>query len=94
MWLAASGFSHMDGVKWSKSYTTYTAVAETRFTSDRILLATDDSFNLELHHMDVITASLKGDLKEANHTEQPQGYERGNQADSSQIICALNSTIS
>ena len=45
-----------------------------RFESIRMVIALAVQFELNLHHMDVTTAFLNGELKEDIYMNQPEGY--------------------
>ena len=67
---------------------TFSRVA--KFTSIRIISALTAYYDLELHQMDVKTASLNGLLEEEIYMIQPEGFgEKGNE----NKVCKLNKSI-
>lgn len=68
--LVAKGYMQQEGVNYVE---TYAPVA--RLQTVRILLSVGNKFDLEIHHMDVKTAFLNGDLEEDVYMKPPQGVE-------------------
>lgn len=48
----------------------------TRLETVRLLLALSAKKNWEVHHLDVKTAFLNGDIKEDVYVAQPEGFEK------------------
>ena len=69
VWLVAKGYSQVHGMKYNK---TFSPVA--RMDSIRMVLAIATSKKWEVHHMDVKSAFLYGDLEEEIYMRQPEGY--------------------
>ena len=67
--LVAQGFSQTEGVDFNE---VFAPVA--RFPTIRTLLAFANAHDLEIHHMDVTTAFLNGELDCDIFMEQPEGY--------------------
>ena len=83
--VVARGFSQEPGkdIIW-----TFTRVS--RLTSIRTLLAIANHLNLELHQMDVSTASLNVKLSEEIYMRQPKGYI---QPGKEHLVYKLNNSI-
>ncbi|KAF2368494.1 Reverse transcriptase RNA-dependent DNA polymerase [Trinorchestia longiramus] len=61
-----------------------------RFESVRAVLALAAKHNLQLHHMDVATAFLNGELSEEIYLTQPEGFVlEGNE----NLVCRLNKSL-
>ena len=58
--------------------------------SFRVIMAIVAHFDLELHHMDIKTAFLNGDLDEDMYMEQPTGFAKVGKED---LVCKLNKSI-
>ena len=58
--------------------------------SFRVIMAIVAHFDLELHHMDIKTAFLNGDLDEDVYMEQPTGFAEVGKED---LVCKLNKSI-
>ena len=58
--------------------------------SFRVIMAIVAHFDLELHHMDIKTAFLNGDLDEDVYMEQPTGFAKVGKED---LVCKLNKSI-
>jgi Reverse transcriptase (RNA-dependent DNA polymerase) len=56
--------------------------------SIRILFAIAAAEDLEIHQMDVVSAFLAGDIDEEVYTEQPEGFEQGED-----LVCLLNKAL-
>ena len=63
------GFRQKEGLDY---FDTYSPV--TRITSIKMLIAIASLYNLEIHHMDVKTAFLNGELNEEIYMEQPEDF--------------------
>ncbi|KAF2346227.1 Reverse transcriptase RNA-dependent DNA polymerase [Trinorchestia longiramus] len=60
------------------------------FESVRAVLALAAKYNLQLHHMDVATAFLNGELSEEIYLTQPEGFvSEGNE----NLVCRLNKSL-
>jgi Reverse transcriptase (RNA-dependent DNA polymerase) len=57
-------------------------------TSIRILFAIAAAEDLEIHQMDVVSAFLAGNIDEEVYTEQPEGFEQGED-----LVCLLNKAL-
>ena len=79
--LVAQGFSQTEGVDFTE---VYAPVA--RFPTIRTLLAFANAHDLEVHHMDVTTAFLNGELDCCVYMEQPEGYVDAKHPD---FVCKL-----
>ena len=64
----AKGYSQTYGVDYEETY-----APVVRYSSLRMVLALTAHYDLELHHMDVKSAYLNGDLEEEIYMEQPEG---------------------
>ena len=78
--LVAQGFSQTHGVDYEE---VFSPVA--RSESIRSLLALGNTFDLEIHQMDVCTAFLNGELDCDVYMEQPKGYSNGDP----DMVCKL-----
>ena len=79
--LVAKGYTQTEGVDYSE---VFSPVA--RFPSIRTLLAFANAHDLEVHHMDVTTAFLNGDLDCEIFMEQPEGFVDESRPD---YVCRL-----
>ena len=68
--LVARGFSQIPGIDYHETFS-----PTLRITSFRLLLAMTAYLNLEVHHVDIETAFLHGDLEEIIYMEQPKMME-------------------
>ena len=68
--LVAKGFMQKEGIDYNETF-----APVIRKQSLRILLAIAVNENLEIHHIDVITAFLNGDLHEEVYIKPPEGCE-------------------
>jgi hypothetical protein len=66
--IVAKGYSQTYGVDYEETY-----APVVRYYSLRMVLALSAHYNLELHHMDVKSAYLNGELEEDIYMEQPEG---------------------
>ena len=83
--LVAQGFSQIKGVNYDETYSPVV-----RFTSLRLLFAYAARRGLNMHHLDVETAFLHGDIKESVYMQQPPGYAlKGHLGQ----VCKLNKAI-
>ena len=69
--LVAKGYAQEQGVDYDKVY-----ASVTRLETVRLLLALSAKKNWEVHHLDVKTAFLNGDIKEDVYVAQPEGFEK------------------
>jgi hypothetical protein len=67
--LVAKGYTQKEGEDF---FDTYSPVA--RLTTIRVLLSLAASYGLLVHHMDVKTAFLNGDMEEEIYMDQPEGF--------------------
>ena len=81
--LVAKGFSQVQGVDYTE---TFAPVA--KMDSIRLVLAISASKHWEVHHMDVKSAFLHGDLAEEVYMQQPEGYT----SDPS-LVCRLKKSL-
>ncbi|KAF2359941.1 Reverse transcriptase RNA-dependent DNA polymerase [Trinorchestia longiramus] len=80
--LVAQGYAQKFGVDFDESFSPVV-----RFESVRAVLALAAKHNLQLHHMDVATAFLNGELSEEIYLTQPEGFvSEGNE----NLVCRLN----
>ena len=68
--LVAKGYSQREGINFKETF----FLVSTKDSSS-IIMAIVAHFDLELHHMDVRTTFLNGDLVEYVHMSQPIGFE-------------------
>jgi transposase InsO family protein len=84
--LVAKGYAQRHGVDYEETY-----APVCRIGSIRVLIALAAHFDWEVHHMDVTSAFLNGDLEETVYMEQVPGFEaRGEQADH---VCKLSKSL-
>ena len=79
--LVAKGYSQTEGIDFTE---VFSPVA--RFPTIRTLLAFANAHDLEVHHMDVTTAFLNGDLDCSIYMEQPEGFF---DAENPDFVCKL-----
>lgn len=68
--LVAKGYVQQPGVDYEDAF-----APVARIETIRLLIALAASNNWEIHHLDVKTAFLHGDLKEVVYVSQPEGFE-------------------
>ena len=68
--LVAQGFTQVEGIDYEETF-----APVVKWPSIRILLALAADLDLEVDHMDVVTAFLNGVLKEEVYLEPPEGYQ-------------------
>jgi len=83
--LVAQGYSQKLGEDYNE---TFSPVA--RFESIRTLLALSVKNKYKVHHMDIKTAFLNGDLHEEIYMEQPAGYVKQGEEN---LVCCLRKSI-
>lgn len=81
--LVARGFSQKYGFDYME---TYSPVA--RLDTLRVVLALANREGMTVHHMDVKTAFLNGELSEEIYMVQPEGYDKQNG-----LVCRLNRSL-
>ena len=67
--LVAQGFTQVHGIDYNEVFSPVV-----KFTSIRTLFAFANDNNYEIHHMDVKTAYLNGELDHEIYMEQPEGF--------------------
>ncbi|KAF2347866.1 Integrase catalytic core [Trinorchestia longiramus] len=83
--LVAQGYAQKFGVDYDETFSPVV-----RFESVRAVLALAAKHNLQLHHMDVATAFLNGELSEEIYLTQPEGFvSEGNE----NLVCRLNKSL-
>jgi len=83
--LVAQGFSQRDGIDF---HDTFSPVV--RFESVRTILALAVQCNMEVHHMDVDSAFLNGELQEELFMKQPVGCEVPGKLN---LVCKLKKSL-
>jgi hypothetical protein len=81
--LVAKGYSQVHGIDYTE---TFAPVA--KMDSIRLVLAIAASRHWEVHHMDVKSDFIHGDMKEEIYMEQPQGYVHD-----SSLVCRLKKSL-
>jgi hypothetical protein len=81
--LVAKGFSQVEGIDYNETFSPVE-----KMNSMHLILSLDTSHKLKVHHMDVKSAFLHGDLQEEIYMEQPPGYV---QNDCSLVFCLKKS---
>ena len=79
----AKGYSQVQGLDYNE---TFTLVA--RMDSIKLVLAVAASKRWEVHHMDVKSAFLHGDLKEEIYMKQPEVF-----IDDPSLVCKLRKSL-
>lgn len=83
--LVAQGFSQKYGINFDETFSPVI-----RFETIRCLIAFSLQNDFELHHLDVCSAFLNGELKEQIFMKQPEGYVvKGKE----HLFCRLNKSI-
>jgi hypothetical protein len=82
--LVAKGFTQTQGIDYDETF-----APVLRGESLRYLISYAAENNLEIHHMDVETAFLNGDLSEEIYMEIPEGYDRVEKG----TVCRLQKTL-
>ena len=84
--LVAKGFAQRYGVDYEETY-----APVCRIGSIRVLIALAAHYDWEIHHMDVTSAFLNGDLEETVYMQQPPTFEAtGAQAG---LVCKLKKSL-
>ena len=84
--LVAKGFAQRYGIDYEETY-----APVCRIGSIRVLIALAAHFDWEIHHMDVTSAFLNGDLEEVVYMQQPPSFEAsGAQAG---FVCKLKKSL-
>ena len=83
--LVAQGFSQSFGVDYEETFSPVV-----RFETVRTLLSISASKNMEVHHMDVSSAFLNGDLSETIYMKQPECFVVSGKEE---LVCKLNKSI-
>ena len=83
--LVAKGYTQTEGVDYDEIFS---PVA--KFQSIRSLLALANAYDLDVHHMDVTTAFLNGDLDCEIYMEQPEGFIDPDHPD---YVCLLDKSL-
>lgn len=81
--LAANGCTQRYGLDYKETF-----APVVRYSSIRILVAIAVTRNMQIHHMDVKTAFLNGEVEENILMEQPPGFEDGTGR-----VCKLQTSI-
>jgi transposase InsO family protein len=82
--LVAKGCAQQEGVDFEEVF-----APVSKHATLRALLAVTAALDLELHHLDIKTAFLNGELEEDVYMKQPPGYEEG----ASYLVCHLKKTL-
>ncbi|KAF2360595.1 Reverse transcriptase RNA-dependent DNA polymerase [Trinorchestia longiramus] len=83
--LVAQGYARKFGVDYDGTFSPVV-----RFESVRAVLALAAKHNLQLHHLDVATAFLNGELSEEIYLTQPEGFvSEGNE----NLLCKLSKSL-
>ncbi|KAF2361468.1 Integrase catalytic core [Trinorchestia longiramus] len=83
--LVAQGYAEKFGVDYHETFSPVV-----RVESVRAVLAFAAKHNLQLHHMDVATAFLNGELSEEIYLTQPEGFVSGGKEN---LVCKLNKSL-
>ena len=83
--LVAKGFTQKEGIDYKETFSLLSSK-----DSFRILMALVAHFNLELHHMDVKTTFLNGNIDETIYMVQPANFVPG---EAKQMVCKLKKSI-
>lgn len=82
--LCLQGFTQIKGIDFKETF-----APVVRMTTIRLLLALGARFNLELRHVDVVTAFLNSKIEDEVYMEQPKGF--ANNPDN--MVCLLKRAI-
>ncbi len=83
--LVAQGFRQKEGVDYQEVF-----APTIGHESIRCILSLAASFDMEIHHMDIKTAFLHGELEETVYMKQPPGFARAGLQD---YVCRLKRSI-
>ena len=83
--LVAKGFTQKEGTDYTETFSPVSSK-----DSFRIIMALTAHFDLELHHMDVKTAFLNGDLCETIYMKQYEAFEENGKE---HLVCELKKSI-
>lgn len=83
--LVAQGFTQQRGADYDETFSPVV-----RMESLRVLIALSVQFGFKLHHIDVTTAFLNGDLDEEVYMKQPKGFTVEGGGD---LVCRLKKSI-
>ncbi|KAH9678593.1 hypothetical protein KPL71_025781 [Citrus sinensis] len=83
--LVAKSFTQKEGIDYKETFSPVSTK-----DSFRTIMALVAHFDLELHHMDVKTAFLNGDIEETIYMVQPENFVLG---DPKKIVCKLTKSI-
>lgn len=83
--LVAKGFSQEYGIDYDETFSPVI-----RNSTFRALLALATELNLDIDHVDVVTAFLNGDLEEEIYMEQPESFVKQGQSNK---VCLLKKAI-
>jgi len=82
--LVAKGFRQVEGIDFNEIF-----APTSKYTTYRALMAKATAEDLEIHHIDIKTAFLQGELEEEVYIQQPPGFEEG----SSSVSCYLHKAL-
>ena len=83
--LVDKGFTQKKGIDYTESFSPVSSK-----DSFRIIMALTTHFDLQLHHMDVKTTFLNGDLCETVYMKQPEGFEENGKE---HLVCELKNSF-
>ena len=83
--LVARGFSQVEGLDYSETFSPIL-----RMASFQPLMALATILDLEVHHLDIQTAFLHGDLPKEIYMSQPPGFESHSQPN---YVCRLHRSL-
>ena len=83
--LVAQGFRQKEGIDYQEVF-----APTIGHESIRCILSLAASFDMEIHHMDIKTAFLHGELEETVYMKQPPGFARSGLQD---YVCKLKRSI-
>ena len=86
--IVAKGCAQKYGVDYEETY-----APVVRYSSLRMIIALAANYNWEIHHMDVKSAYLNGDLEEEIYMEQPEGVPRENFKGKEDWVCLLHKAL-
>lgn len=81
--LVVKGCSQRYGIDYNETFSPVV-----RYSTIRFLIAMAAKLDLEIEHMDAVTAFLQGDLKEEIYMKQPEGLEDGTER-----VCRLHKSL-